>query len=150
MGNISWIGHEYERKDRTNDWFWLVGLIAISGIIISIVNENIMFAIFILIATVCLFFFSIRKPDEATFLIDEKGLHIDEFVYSYSTLRAFWIKEDKRSLLLDSNKAMIPLISIPIPNYVDIKKIEQVLSGYLSKKEIEESFFEEVLERIGF
>ena len=108
-----------------------------------------MFAIFILIATVCLFFFSIRKPDEATFLIDEKGLHIDEFVYSYSTLRAFWIKEDKRSLLLDSNKAMIPLISIPIPESVDLQKIEQVLSGYLPKKEIEESFFEEVLERIG-
>ena len=129
MGNISWIRHEYERKDRTNDWFWLVGLIAISGIIISIVNENIMFAIFILIATVCLFFFSIRKPDEARFLIDERGLHIDEFVYSYSTLKAFWIKEGKRNLLLDSNKAMIPLISIPIPEGVDLQKIKLAI-GY--------------------
>ncbi len=150
MVNISWIGHEYEKKSRTNDWFWLVGLIAICGVIISVINENIMFAIFIVVATSCLFFFSIRNPDEATFLIDENGLHIDEMVYPYSTIKSFWIKEDKRSLLLDSNKALIPLISIPIPEDVDLEKIEMALSGYLPKKLIEESFFEELLERLGF
>lgn len=148
--SISWIGHEYEKKERTNDWFWLVGLIAVSGVVISVINQNIMFSIFIVIATAFLFFFSIRKPDEAKFLIDEAGLHIDEFVYTYPTLKAFWIKEDKRALLLDSNKAMIPLISIPIPENVDINKINRVLSLYLPKKEIEETFFEELLDRLGF
>ena len=149
MQTISWVGHEYEKKDRTNDWFWLVGLIAVSGVIISVINENIMFAIFIVVATSCLFFFSIRKPDDANFLIDEIGIHIDELVYPYSTIKSFWIKEDTRYLLLDSSKALIPIISIHIPDNVDIETVEKVISGYIPKKLIEESFFEEVLEKIG-
>ena len=65
---FSWEVDEYIERDRSNDWFWTVGLIVLTGIVISIILKNFVFAMFLLVAAGTLSVFIFRKPERLAVL----------------------------------------------------------------------------------
>src|SRR3989344_243486 len=87
---IEWDAHEYEHKERGPDWFWAAGIISVSVAIASIIFGNIIFGIFILVASFALALFINREPKTILVMVNEKGVGRGKIFYPYSSLQSFW------------------------------------------------------------
>ncbi len=91
---ISWNVLSHEHRERTADWYWTLGTLAVVGAVVSIFFSNILLACILLIGAGSIGFLAARGPREHAVRIDEKGIHIDGTVYPYKSLESFSIHED--------------------------------------------------------
>src|SRR3989344_3563001 len=114
MEKISWETIEYLHKEKTTDWYWIVAIITISIALISIILNNIIFAILILVSSFTLSLFASKRPETVTMTIDHTGVTVGNTHYSYTHLESFWIetRETYPKILLKSEKLLMPFITI--------------------------------------
>lgn len=151
MEKISWVTEEYEHKDKTPDWYWALGIIAIAGAAISIIYKNYLFAIFIILAAIILAMYSSRKPEPMNIEISEKGVRIKNEIYPYSMIKSFWIESlpNESHLLLHTKRILMPIIVLNIENNLE-SKIQQMLSSHTKEEEMKEPVTQRVMEHLGF
>jgi len=148
---IKWEAPEYKYQKKSHDWFWAVWIIALSISIASIIYQNILFAVLIIIGSFTLVMYALRQPRLIRFELNKKGVKIEDSLYPYKTLKSFWVQEEpfEEKLLIQSNKILMPLISIPLGK-VDIVKIKNILIENLEEEEIEEPLSHKIMESLGF
>ena len=136
---ISWKTPEYFPRERNSDWFWAVGIIAAAIIFTSILLNNLILAIFFVIATLTIFIYAKRQPEIITIEIGDDGVRAGKNMYPYGAIKAFWIKGGEFSpmLLLKSGSILNPLIVIPLAK-ANPEQIREALNPYLTEEEIEE------------
>ncbi|MCK5059934.1 MAG: hypothetical protein KAR00_02185 [Candidatus Pacebacteria bacterium] len=151
MEPIYWETLEYPEKHRGKDWFAAVWLIAISGAVTSFILGNFLFGALILIGTISLMLFAVRKPEKLIVTIDKTGVRINKQFYPYHTIDSFWVEEKKESsrLFLGLKKALIPYTVISIERQAP-EKVRNYLARFLEEKEHTESLFEVLLGKLGF
>ena len=149
---MEWDAHEYEHKERSSDWFWAVGIIAVAIAVISVIFGNIIFAILILIGAFALSLFANREPETVHVIVDEFGIARGKIRYSYSTLTSFWIdiNHPHKKIILRSEKMFMPLIIVPLNDEVNVDELHDNLSGALTEEMHSLPFVERVLEYFGF
>ena len=117
--SISWRGQEYFFIEKSPDWFWTLGIIAIAGAVAAAIWGNVLFAILILVGAFALAMFAARQPEEVSFEISPKGIRTGDTLYPYPSLDVFWVEhedeEEDAKLLVRSKKLMMPLIVVPLP-----------------------------------
>ncbi len=96
---IRWQGYEYTHHKKSSDWFWVLGIVALSSAVVAIVFANILFALFILIGAFTLALFATKNPHLIHFEINKRGVAIDNTLYPFTTLESFWIDEDEHGHL---------------------------------------------------
>jgi hypothetical protein len=91
---IEWSAPEYKHEEKSIDFLWTVGLVAlvISGI--AIWQNNYLFAIFILISGASLVFFSVRHPEDMLFSIETSGVTMGKDKYDWKMIKGFDIKKE--------------------------------------------------------
>jgi hypothetical protein len=148
---IEWEAHEYEHKERTSDWYWAVGIVAVSGAIASIIFGNIIFGILLLISVFSLTLYINRPPEVTHVLVNEVGVLRGSTFYPYSTLHSFYIDEDHphRKILIRSKKMLMPLIVVPLGE-MNADRVHHNLSGKLPEEYLSLPFVEKILEYFGF
>ena len=114
MTKLSWETLEYFHTEKTTDWYWIVGIVTISVAIISIILNNLIFAILILVSSFVLSLFASRKPAVIRIEIDDNGVKVGKTFYPYSSLESFWIetREFHPKILIKSKKVFMHLIVI--------------------------------------
>jgi len=149
---IEWDAHEYEHKERNQDWFWAVGIVTLAIALTSVILGNIIFGILILTAVFALALFINRPPETVHVVIDEKGIVRGNIRYPYSTLKSYWIdlEHPHNKIILRSEKLLMPLIVIPLSDEVDPERLDEVLSQHLTEEYHSLPFVEKVLEYLGF
>ena len=149
---ISWSAPEYEYKKHNVDWFWAVGIIAVSLAVAAIIYKNILFAIFILVGSFTLLLYAGRKPQVIYFEINTKGVRIGDGLYPYHTLKSFWLRETGKStkLVLESQKTIMPHVVLPLSPETDADAVREFLLTYLPEEEQKESVSEALMEYLGF
>lgn len=149
---IEWEAHEYEHKERSQDWFWAVGIISVAIAAAAAIFGNIIFGIFILTATFAMALFINHPPKEVRVVVDERGVTRDRILYPYSTLQSFWIDVDHPhpKILLSSEKVFMPLIIVPLGGEVDLDNLHEVLSQFLQEKPHSLPLVEKIIESLGF
>jgi len=149
---IEWDAHEYEHKERSSDWFWAVGIIAVSISIVSIILGNIIFGILVLISAFTLLLFANRPPNTLHVVVDEKGVTLGKIRYPYSTLESFWIdiEHPHKKIIMRSEKMFMPLIIVPLGENVDVEELHENLSRFLTEEFHSLPFVEKILEYLGF
>ncbi|MDD5720995.1 MAG: hypothetical protein PHT16_00910 [Candidatus Pacebacteria bacterium] len=154
---LVWSALEYEEKDRTSDWFWALGIIVVTSSIASIIFENYFFAALIILAGILLGFFAIKKPDTITYELNQKGLIIRNRLYPFENIKSFWVQLGehpeagiKPILFIHSERAFMPILSIPIAEAIaeDIHSI--MLSKNIPEVEMKEHASEKIMEALGF
>lgn len=148
-GNFEWETAEYNNLERSNDWYWAVGIIGLAGAILSIILKNILFAIFIILAVVCVFIFETRKPRIVKVVIGPKGIILGKMFYPYDKLNGYFVNEDMHRLYITTDKLVLPVIAIDLEN-MDPEEINQALSTVLPEKKVELTMVDHVIERFGF
>ena len=151
---IRWQALEYHHESKSVDWFWAVGIIAVCVIILSVLYDNYLFAILILIATFSVFMYAVRQPELVQFELNRRGIIIHRKIYPYASLQSFWVEEFNNvhphpKLLIKSQKVMVPLIVIPIAG-VHPDEVRDFLQHYLPEEEIYEPLSQKVMEYLGF
>src|SRR3989339_740914 len=89
---ISWETIEYLHREKTNDWYWIVGIITVSVALIAIILNNVIFAILIIVSSFTLSLFASKKPEIITIEIGETGITVGKNNYPYKELESFWIE----------------------------------------------------------
>jgi hypothetical protein len=150
---LSWQQHEHLHREKTVDWFWIVGIIAFGGIILSVFFNNFLFALIILLFTVISFVMVQRPPRLLVFEVSRKGIRAGNVLYPYSMLDSFWIEDTEYhdKILFKSRKPLTPLLVIPFDStQTNPEQIRDFLLDYIDEEELEEPLHQILMEWFGF
>lgn len=149
---VTWEAPEHHHVEKGADWFWAVGIIAIAAAITVFMFGNFLFAILILVAAAALSLAALRHPRVIEFGVSTRGIRVGDMWYPYTALESFAIdvaNYAEPQLLLKSKKLYMPLILIPLPEeYVD--DVDEIVGERLPEEDLEEPFFNVILEFLGF
>jgi hypothetical protein len=148
---IEWDAHEYEHKERSSDWYWAVGIVAVSGAIASIIFGNIIFAVLLLLSVFSLTLHINRPPETTHIILDEQGVQYKNTLFPYDTLHSFWVDEEHShpKIILRSKKTFMPLIIVPLGD-AQGDRVRNVLLKELPEEFQSLSIVEKILEYFGF
>ena len=157
MEKFEWSAPEYIHTEKTTDWYWIVGIIAISIAMISIIFGNTIFGILVLVATVTLTLYATRKPIIIPLEVNQKGVKINGAEHLYSDLESFWIEtRDAYPRIFFKLQKKLSLHIIVMLGNADgdlptrAGKIREILSSHLEEKEHTEPLLEKILIYLGF
>lgn len=123
---FEWTANGYVYEEKSPDWFWAVGIVAVAGAIASMLFGNFILALLIVVAAVTLSLSALKRPRTHTFRIADDGLWIDDTLYDYDDILSFSVLEyiDPNlppTLSLRTKKFLVPHLLVPI---VDADPIE--------------------------
>lgn len=149
---LEWTAHEYEHKERSADWYWAAGIVTAALALASFLFGNVIFGILILLSAFSLALFVNRPPENLPITLSEFGIAKGQTLYPMETLHSFWIDTEHphKKILLRSQKAMMPLIVIPLSDEVDPERLRQLLLKILPEEYQRLPLLENVLEYLGF
>lgn len=149
-----WEAHEYTFQEKSSDWYWAVGIVAVSVSIISIIFGNILLALLVLLGSFALSLFASKRPSVIKFEINKTGILINRTLYPYGTLESFWVEDNRHldlesKLFIKSQRMAVPIIIIPLEG-MDPEDIRDFLLDHLLEEHHVESAGQKLLEYLGF
>ena len=102
-------------------------------------------------------FFAIKKPDLISYELNERGLKIGTRLYPYENIKSFWVQTDatgelklQPTLFIKSERAFMPIISIPIENVMAPEIRSIMFSKNVAEEEMKEHLSHKIMESLGF
>ena len=148
---LRWSAYEHEHVPRGGDWFWALGIVAVSAALTSILFHDILFAILILIAAGILAMLANVPPDLVRFEISDRGVRVGDTMHRYEEILSFWVEEehgDRPMLLVDTTKFMAPNLIIPLEN-IDPHVVRHYLRAHAEEVPMKEPLAHKILEFFG-
>mgnify|MGYP001564112127 CR=1 FL=1 len=147
---ISWKAPTHEHAHKDSDWFWGIGVAATAIAIISILGNNPLFALLIVLGTITLFMHAIKSPHIITISVDSEKIMVEDTAFLYEELDSFLIArdEEKPLLILKTKRILNPRVIVPL----DVEKSERArecLLEYLPEKKLSVPLSHQVLEFLG-
>ena len=148
---LVWHAYEYTYKEKSADWYWAVGIIAVSMAVTSILFNNVLFAIFIVLALFTLMMYAKRKPHLLQIKLDDSGVQEGHAHYHYSTIESFWVEDryGDAKLIMKSKKKTLPYIIIPIIE-INSDSVRNHIKRYVKEEEHTEPLAKQIMEYLGF
>lgn len=150
--SVAWEATAHSHVEKSSDWFWALGILAVSAGAASLFFGNFLLTILILLAASIVAIVAKKEPPITEFAVTVRGLRVGDNLYPYSTLEAYYIDEDDPNgpqLLARSNKLFMHLIVMPLP-VEHIEDIEDILETRLPEEFMEEPLGTKILEIFGF
>lgn len=149
--SLRWMAYEHEHIERGSDWFWALGIIAVSAALTSILFSNILFAILIVVAAVTIGLIAQHPREMHEFEISEKGIRTGVTTHPYVNIISFWVDEDGEEplLLIDTTAFMAPNLIIPLDD-IDPETVRDYLREHVEEVPMKEPLAHKILEFFGF
>lgn len=147
---LRWSAYEHEHIERSSDWFWALGIIAISVALVSILFHNFFFAVVIVIAAAILAMIANVPPDLIEFELSDRGIRTGDTLHRFEEVISFWVEEetDRPLLLVDTTKIMAPNLIIPL-EHVDPRMVRAFMQERATEARMKEPLSHKVLEFFG-
>ncbi len=157
---ISWSVLTHEHTDRSTDWYWAFGIIAIVGIAVSIYFLNIFLAIILSIGVTTLIILTVRGPREHDVHLTPRGIDIDGTLYRYPTIHSFWVSieypedetpelDPRARLFLTTSGYLHPRFMLPLNDVDHAEEVRDYLLQFLNEEHQEPHFTEHLAELAG-
>lgn len=148
---IVWQALEHEHGERSADWYWTVGAISISLVILTAYFGNYLLATVVALASFASILHAQRGPDMIRYEIGPRGIVVNDTLYTYANLASFWIDHlaYRSRIVVKPKKPLAPLLVMPLTD-LDEDAVREYLEQYLDEVEHTESMAKKLLERIGF
>lgn len=150
---IEWNAPEHHHVEKTSDWYWAVGIVAVTAALVAFIFGNIIFGIFIVVGACALMLHASKYPAIVHCTVNDRGISVDDTLYPFLSLESFWINIDDHDpkIILKSRKAFMPYITIHIDaDEVNPEDIRDILLDYIAETEHREPISQKLLERMGF
>src|SRR3989344_6232643 len=151
FGSIRWQAQEHEHIERGRDWFLALGIAAACVAAISILFNNVLFAILILVGAGVLALLARTPPTLVEFELSDRGIRVGDVMHRYEEVISFWVEEHDANppiLLVDTTKWLSPNIVMPIES-VDPKEVRAYLLERADEVPMKESAAHKILEFFG-
>ena len=148
---LRWSAYEHEHVRRGGDWFWALGIVAVSAAITSILFHDVLFAVLILIAASTLAMLANVPPDLVDFELSDRGIKTGGTMHKFEDIIAFWVEDhavERPLLLVDTTKFMAPNLIIPIEN-IDPHTVRAFLQQRVEETPMTEPVAHKILEFFG-
>jgi hypothetical protein len=133
---ISWLVPEYEKHERSKQWYIIAGSISFTLLILSFFTNNFLFAVIIIIAVFITILRDGQEPLKVLFSITDEGVEIGKKFYDYDEIKDFSIiykpKMEVKNLYFEFKNPIKPRLSIPLYD-VDPLQIRETLLKYLTE-----------------
>ena len=136
---------------RGSDWYWALGIIAVSAALTSIIFHDTLFAVLILIAAAILGMLANVPPEIVRFEISDRGIRIGDTMHKFEYIISFWVEEEGKErplLLVDTTKLMAPNLIIPLEN-IDPHVVRTYLRDHAEEVPMKEPLAHKILESFG-
>jgi len=148
--HIEWQAYDRLEQNHQPDWYWAVGIIALSIAVTAVFLNNILFAILVVISTIALFLRTLQKPQLVSYGLTKRGLWAGREFSPFSSFEAFWVTENEPAKLIIKSKGLIiPLSVIPLAD-TDPQIVRDFLQDYLPEEEHHEPLSKRIMEYLGF
>lgn len=148
---LRWSAYEHEHVERGIDWYWALGIVAVSIAVTSILLHDFFFAVLVLVSAVTIALLARTAPELVHFELSDKGIRINGALHRYSEILAFWVEDDHDGnplLLIDTLKWLSPNIVIPI-EHIEPSLIRAYLKERVEERHMKEPFTHKVFEFLG-
>jgi hypothetical protein len=148
---LSWQCYEHAHTERGSDWYWALGIIAVSGALTSILFSNILFALIIILAACILGLIASQPPELTTIGIYERGLRVGDMLHRWEDVISFWVEEEHEEprLLVDTTKVLSPNLIIPLTD-VNPEDVRTLMQQFAEEKFLQEPLSHKLIELLGF
>lgn len=150
--SVFWEAPEHNHIEKTTDWYWVLGIIAVAGSVTSIILGNVLFGVVIILGAMTMVITSHRKPRVIPFEVSVRGIRIEDRLYPYPTLDSYYLDEENLvnpQLIVKSKKLFVPLLIIPAPTD-HVHDIERIVSARIPEEHLEEPLSHRLLEFLGY
>ncbi|MDD3693951.1 MAG: hypothetical protein PHC89_00970 [Candidatus Pacebacteria bacterium] len=150
---FSWESREFDFKKKKNDWFWILGLIALALVIIAILLKNYLFIFFVVIGAFLMGVLGNTKTDDTKVIIGEKGIQIDGDFFLYDKILGFWLARNtlgEIKLLIQTNERINPVHSVLVSDSVELEELYEFLLHHIEERELVEPMANRIINRIQF
>jgi hypothetical protein len=150
---FEWHGKEYAAGEKSTDWYWALGIIAIGLIIVCILFANYLLALVILAAGVAISLQAAKRPRIHRFAITEQGISVDTHFYAFESMLHFSVLEYidptiPPALSIKTKHIFAPHLLIPIVGYDPID-VYNYVALHLPEGKHDESAIDRIIELIG-
>ncbi len=147
---ISWRVDTHEHQERTNDWYWGLGLLTLAAAGLSIFLGNALFAVILLLGAGSLGVLVARGPREHEVRVGPKGLSLDGTLYRWSGVESFWVEENRDPhLLLTTEGVLHPQLIIPLGDPNRARNVREYLKRLVKEEEQEPHMGHHVAQMLG-
>lgn len=150
--SVRWEAPEHQHIEKTSDWYWILGIVAVAGSVASILLGNTLFGVVILLAAATMIIFSHSEPKMLVFEVSGRGVRCGNEFTPYTQLEAFYLDEESPKgpmLILKQEHVLSQLILMPLPEEC-VQDIDDIVSAKLPEEHLEEPFSQRILEFLGF
>lgn len=148
---LQWHSPEHHFDRKTNDWYWILGVIALGSAVLAFYFGNFLFGIFIIIAGLTIGMLSWRETRVVPIKITTKGMIFGKYLYPWMSYRSFWIEDEHvhgNRILMHPTSSYLPLTIIPIDEEVDLNDVRDILLEFLEEEFISESVVHKWFDKI--
>ena len=151
MEKIEWQSPQHIHTEKTNDWYWIVGIITVTIALIAIILNNVIFAILILVSSFTLSLLAKHEPEIVTNEIGPKGVKKGSMFYPYENLESFWVEagDGYPRIIFKQKQKLSQYLTILIERE-DAENMATLLSEHMAEEKMSESIFEKLLIYFGF
>lgn len=134
---LSWQVASHSGRERSNDWYWGLGAIAIVGAIGSILFGNALLAIIIGLGAFSLGYLTMQKPREHTVSVGPRGVSVDGTRYPYRSIRSFWVEKNEHHnrLFVTMTGVLAPHLSLYLADTLEADEVRRYLKKYVPEVE---------------
>jgi hypothetical protein len=135
---LQWRGAHYVAKQKSVDWFWILGLIVVLCTCLAIYLQNYTFAAVIFVGGIAIGLFANDTDSEKKYTITKQGILTNDTLLEYSQIASFSVFAEglasRRQLLLTLKKSFFVHVSIPLSEEVDHEELRLTLRKFILEK----------------
>jgi hypothetical protein len=139
---LEWVSPEHHFDKKTNDWYWILGVIVLGAAILAFYFDNFLFGIFIIIAGLTIGMLSYKETRATQVKITNKGVVFGKALYPWSSYRSFWIEDEHvhgARILMHPINNFLPLVTVHINDEIDLNDLRDILLDFLDEEPLQES-----------
>lgn len=150
---ISWQAPTHEYAERSTDWYWALGVLALAAAVLAIFLGNILLAVIIGLSSFIVGFLAMKEPRMCDIEVNDKGIRIDTNLYPYRSLKSFAIDDESREraqLIVMTTSLLNPELVLPFSDHVNPDQVRDSLLQKLPEGEHVESALSRIADIFGF
>jgi hypothetical protein len=148
---LRWSAYEREHIERSRDWYWALGVVAVSIALIAILLSDLLFGVVVIAAAITIALIARTPPELAQFEISDRGVRVNGELHRFDDIISFWVEEEhegKPLLLVDTTKFLAPNLIIPI-EHIEPIHIREFLKAHVDEVPMKEPLSHKILEGLG-
>lgn len=147
---VHWQAHEYIHHDKDALWFTVFTAVVLALMAFSIfIIQSITFTILLPVMAVALIVYTRRPPRLLDYTLSDKGLHINDRLYSFNEFKGFGVIRDGQeySIMLIPIKRFRPGVSVYFPEEAG-EAIVDLLGARLPMQKLHLDIVDQVIRKL--